>query len=560
MSRARTSAPPEEFIGPLPPPKILRRQLPVVESEAVLVPARMINEVLYCERLAYLEWVQGEFEHNHFTIDGREVHRKVDQAPQRRRKKSKKASKTEEEATKEAPFQARSLWLSSERLGITAKLDVVDDVGEGRVAVVEYKRGSAPEIPEGAWLPERAQLCAQVLLARDAGLDCVSAEIYFAADRRRVPIAIDDALIEVTMGAVSRLRALRLRDEAPPPLVDSPKCSGCSLVGICLPDEVTLMRRLDGQEPAPPAGLGGTLELPFAPDITGPMERDPWGLAGGEPVVTRHELRRLVPARDDRVPLYVQAQGAQLRIDGEVLVVATKDGPIEARVANTSQVSLFGNIQVTAQAMRTLIDHGIPLSYFSYGGWFVGRTIGFESKNVELRVAQYAAAGDEALRLRLARRFVQAKIVNARTMLRRNAEGELDVDLFELKQLARKATEAASVESLLGIEGTAARRYFSCLPRMIKPSSARVAEFDMDGRNRRPPRDPVNAMLSLAYALLTKEWTVAVTSVGLDPMRCCAGTAITCSSRCSDAWIRSARNQRRVPCSWQVATKRTGES
>ncbi|MGZ6880853.1 MAG: CRISPR-associated protein Cas4, partial [Mycobacteriaceae bacterium] len=82
------------------------------------------------------------------------------------------------------PYQARSLWLSSERLGITAKIDVVEGAADGRVVPIEYKRGQAPELPEGAYLPERAQLCAQVLLLREHGYRCDDAAIYFAGSRR----------------------------------------------------------------------------------------------------------------------------------------------------------------------------------------------------------------------------------------------------------------------------------------------------------------------------------------------------------------------------------------
>src|SRR5690606_17267312 len=110
-----------------------------------LIPARMINEVLYCPRLMYLEWVQGEFEHNEFTLDGESVHRRADQP-----KGELPAPDGEYD-----PSVVRSLWLSSERLGITAKIDVVD-VGDDRtVTPIEYKRGKSPDLPERAYLPER---------------------------------------------------------------------------------------------------------------------------------------------------------------------------------------------------------------------------------------------------------------------------------------------------------------------------------------------------------------------------------------------------------------------
>jgi CRISPR-associated protein Cas1 len=188
---------------------------------------------------------------------------------------------------------------------------------------------------------------------------------------------------------------------------------------------------------------------------------DPWGLEGG----LERPVRRLFPARDDKLPLYVQAQGAMLRLDGERLIVQAKgEGTKETRLSNTSHVSLYGNVHVTTPALRKLMDRGIPLLFFSYGGWFSGQASGHDSKNVELRLAQYAATQDPARCLILAQTFVSSKILNCRTLLRRNHEKPDPVALSELKQLARKARHAESIESLLGIEGTAARRYFGEFP------------------------------------------------------------------------------------------------
>jgi CRISPR-associated protein Cas1 len=178
---------------------------------------------------------------------------------------------------------------------------------------------------------------------------------------------------------------------------------------------------------------------------------------------------------------------------------------------------VFGNVQLSTQALRALLSGGIPVGFFTTGGWFVGRTIANDTNNVELRVAQYRASLDEHFRLRIARTLVHNKILNQRTLLRRNHASPPATTLFELKQLARKAREASSRQSLLGIEGTAARVYFGELTGMLKGDAA-IATFDLDGRNRRPPRDPMNALLSFEYALLVKDWTIALQLVGLDPL------------------------------------------
>jgi CRISPR-associated protein Cas1 len=136
---------------------------------------------------------------------------------------------------------------------------------------------------------------------------------------------------------------------------------------------------------------------------------------------------------------------------------------------------------------------------------------------VELRRHQYEAATDPQRSLALARRFVRAKIANCRTLLRRNHPELSESLLRDLKADMDKAAEADRMDSLLGIEGTAAHRYFSAFGEMLHAGEDATTTFDFQQRNRRPPRDPVNAMLSFAYALLTREWTAVLQAVGFDP-------------------------------------------
>jgi CRISP-associated protein Cas1 len=505
--------------------KLLPRRLPLTGTPPDLVPARMINEALYCERLLYLEWAQGEFADNAFTVEGRATHKRADlpggQLPApppvepAGDPNGDGRSATERPPSTDRPYQARTLWLSSARLGITAKIDVVEADAGGNVIPIEYKRGKVPDLPEGAYLPERAQVCAQVLLLREHGYRCDHGEIYFAGSRKRVTIAIDDTLVATTLDAVARARVLTEVTESPAPLVDSPKCNGCSLVAICLPDEVNLLRGLEQGEideavaPAdPPAQAVAPLD--GAPG-------DPWDL-GTDPEPARR-LRRLHPASDEKLPLYVQDQGARIGLDGDCLVVRGRQGPsVTARLPNTSHVVLYGNVQVSAQAMRALLERSIPVSFLSYGGWYYGRAIGVESKNVELRLAQHRAASDPALCLRMARGFVASKIRNSRTLLRRNHTAPPLLVLTELEQLARKAERAEALDALLGLEGTAARSYFGAFTGMLKGEAGLSGAFDLDGRNRRPPKDPMNALLSFVYSLLTKDFALALSAVGLDAL------------------------------------------
>lgn len=436
-----------------------------------LLPARMVNEYVYCPRLAYLEWVQGEWDDSADTVEGRFAHRRVDVEA--------KTEVPEPAADAEAPRVARSLVLSSERLGVIARVDLVEFDGR-RAVPVDYKRGSAPDVEGGAYDPERVQLCLQGLLLRENGYDCDHGILYFAESRTRVTIPFDERLERAALEAVAGLRRLAESARLPPPLVDSPKCVRCSLAGICLPDEINRLTH---------------------PEIEG-------------------EVRRLVPARDDRVPLYVQEQGAVVSKRGERLVVSLKNEVLaEVRLMELSQVVLFGYAQVTTQALRAVCEREVPIVYLSRGGWFYGMTSGHAHKNIDLRIGQHRLI-ESGGGFAIARSLVSGKILNQRTLLRRNAEGLDRRVIGRLALYARQARHARDPASLLGIEGMAAHDYFGNFPRLFRGAGAWAGEvFAAEGRNRRPPRDEVNAVLSFLYALLTKECTVTAQSVGFEVYR-----------------------------------------
>lgn len=450
-------------------------ETPLSVAEEPLLPVRMLNEFAYCPRLAYLEWVQSEFADSADTVEGRFHHRRVDESPKRQPPKDESLSDDD------TVIHQRSLWLSSERLGLTAKLDLVEGVGNC-VAPVDYKRGKRPHVDKGAWEPERVQVCAQGLILRENGYECDGGFLYFVGSRERVAVTFDQELIERTLELIAEMRRMARGGALPPPLVDSPKCPRCSLVRICLPDEIGWLRQdhVDEEQAA-------------------------------------STVRRLLPGRNDALPLYVQQPGARVGKNGDCLKVMDHDEVLaEARLVEVSHLVLFGAVQVSTQVVQELCRREIPISYLSSGGWFYGITTSLMHKNVELRRRQYAAATNPSFCLGLAIRLVQAKILNCRTILRRNHSAAPETVLQDLKRDHVHAAQAQSLEELLGIEGTAARRYFSEFRGMLKTDGA-SPDFDFDGRNRRPPKDPVNALLSLAYAMLAREWTVTLHAVGLDP-------------------------------------------
>ncbi|OIO79173.1 MAG: CRISPR-associated endonuclease Cas4/Cas1 [Hydrogenophilaceae bacterium CG1_02_62_390] len=472
----------------MPDQRELSLAFPELDPEAPLIPVRMVNEYVYCPRLAYLMWVQSEWADSADTVEGRVKHKRVDAGN----------GKLPETPQEDERIHAQSVSLASLKLGITAKLDLVE--GEGSyVTPVDYKRGKRPHVDKGAYDPERVQICAQGLLLQEHGYECDSGVLYFVDSRERVRVMFDEILIEQTLASIHGLRGVAYAGHIPPPLEDSPKCPRCSLVGICLPDEVRFLNA-----------------APIMP-------------------------RPLAAKEEYAAPLYVQSPRAWLRKDEERIVVEVEKQKVgDARLREVSQVVVFGSTGMSTPLLHELMRREIPVSYHTYGGWFVGHTVGLGHRNVETRIHQYRASFDEHVCLRLARGWVAAKIANCRTLMRRNWRGEFgdDDEPFEtadkaandqgkppdellraLKEDAEHAGRAHALDELLGIEGIAARRYFQHFANLIKKDDDPTLSFDFMGRNRRPPKDPVNAMLSFAYAMLTREWHIALSAVGLDPYR-----------------------------------------
>lgn len=460
------------------------------------LPARMLNEFVYCPRLFFYEWVEGIFTHSADTVEGALRHEKLET-------KSDPLPPPDQESH----IHSRSVTLSSETHRLIARMDLTE--GEAGVVVpVDYKKGSPRDTDDGpeAWPADRVQLCAQALILRDNGYQCDKAVAYYHATRQRVRVAIDDGLAAETLRAIEDARALAFSAKIPGPLIDSPKCPRCSLVGICLPDETVLYESITEAVAEPQLSLfyGGAGGLASAAG------------RGDEPV------RRLIPARDDLRPLYVTGHGFIVGKTGEVLQIRERKKPVqEVRVGEISQVNVFGNVQFTAAALQGLCWAEKPIAHFSYGGWFYGLTQGLGLKNVFLRKRQFNLAEEPFFGLSVAREFVAAKIRNQRTLLRRNHLEPPPIALAQLKRYAEAALGAEDLGELLGIEGNAARIYFANFSGLLKADGDDGAptpfNFEFTRRNRRPPTDPVNALLSFAYSMLAKDLTIICHSVGFDP-------------------------------------------
>jgi CRISP-associated protein Cas1 len=465
-------------------------ELPRQDELPDYLPARMVNEFVYCPRLFFYEWVEGVFRESADTLEGSVQHQRVD--------KEGGELPPAEEAPEDLKTQA--ITLSSERLRVIAKMDVVQ-IEDGHARPIDYKRGRPADTSDGLglWPADRVQIVLQALILRESGYRCDEGIVYYRSTNQRVRVAITDELIAEAESAVANAWKTARQGLIPSPLVDSPKCPGCSLNAICLPDETNALGDRDEEDDG---------QLPLFSGRAFPRKPP------------RRELRRLIVPREDRKPVYLNTQGLRVGKSGDVLQVKEKDAiRQEVRLNEICQVNMMGNIQISTQAIQALCSAEVPVCYFSQGGWFYGITSGLTTKNVFLRQSQFRLATEEWFALRLARKLVAGKIRNQRVMMMRNHEEPSKLVLEQMREMAERAEGAVSLAELLGIEGNGARLYFGAFAGMIKQESVGgELGFDFTARNRRPPRDSVNALLSLAYSLLSKDLTVACAAVGFDPM------------------------------------------
>ena len=504
------------------------------EAEPQQIPARMMNEFVYCQRLFYYEFVEGVFVESVDTLRGAAIHQRVDSGngalPAAKTKKKtektteEKPSETADVSAKETEAQhnepetihSRSVQMGSERLGIVAKMDLVESKAQKddllsalEVCPVDYKAGAPKESEEAneLWDTDKMQLGLQALILRDNGYACNEGVIYYRATKQRVRLPITPELENWILQNIADAKRV-IAGPIPAPLVHSSKCVRCSLAPVCLPDETRMLSQTTTK-----IEVGVEAKNSESPQSTGEAPR------------------RLIAARDDTRPLYLNTPGYRVGCKDEVLTVKDKDKLIdEVRMRDVSHVALFGNVQISTQAIQSLCEQEVPVTYFSMGGWFYGITRGHAMKNVFLRMEQFRLAREEKTCLALARQFVHGKIRNHRTLLMRNHLEPPEAIIGKLKRASEDALAATSIEELLGIEGAAASQYFQQFGGMVKVeddlpglglsvenTKQRMFNFNFNHRNRRPPTDPVNAMLSLAYSMLAKDCTLAALAVGFDP-------------------------------------------
>jgi len=436
-------------------------------TDTPLIRVMALHALVYCERLFYLEEVEEIRVADGNVYAGRRLHDKLDKGP-----------------------DCYSLELASERLGLRGKADCVRRTS-GELLVFEHKRGRSKPGKE-AWPSDRLQALAYtLLLSEHTGETVQEARIRYHADNTTIKLNVDrEKAQEEVEAAVSLAMELRQSTERPPVSASEHQCRTCSLAPVCLPEEERF--------------------------VTG----------------DRKKARRLFPADDDRRVIHLVEQGAGIRKDGEQLVVTLPDGtrkPVPGKLV--SALVLHGNVQISTQAIHFCAANSIGVHWLSYGGFYVGAFSQGGGK-VQRRVRQFQALQGERLRFLLSCRLVRAKVENQLRYLLRATRGkdsqqrseEVTVGLDRLRSILKELSllfddaeqgALSSLDTIRGLEGKAGEIYFSLLPLLLKVEPVDFLAFS--GRNRRPPKDPFNALLSFGYALLYRDCMNGLLSVGLDP-------------------------------------------
>lgn len=422
-----------------------------------LIRVMALHALAYCERLFYLEEVEEIRVADERVYEGRCLH---EQIPEYSR--------------------IESLQLESESLGIYGKVDCVRREN-GEWIPFEYKKGRARIGADGratAWPSDELQIAAYAMLLEEhIGRPVSEGRIYYAADHRTVVIKIEENLRQQVLEAVERARQLRATTVRPEVTRNERLCTHCSLAPVCLPEEERLIRQPD------------------------------------------KKIVRLFPENREALDLHIVTPGATVRKNGDTIVIEKREGENETiPIEQVGSITLHGFVQITTQLLHTCAHRGIHVHWMTAGGKYVG-SLTQAAGGVQRRLRQYKGLTDESLKFYLAKRLVLAKVESQlRYILRQSRSTDLRNEIENKIEIIRKMIKniykSQQIEQLLGYEGMAGKAYFQCLASMLRNTEG---AFRFQGRSRRPPKDPVNALLSFLYGLLYRACVQAIVTVGLDP-------------------------------------------
>ena len=418
-----------------------------------------LHALAYCERLFYLEEVEELRVADASVYAGRRLH--------------------EELAADEGEIV--SLVLESDVLGLRGKVDCLRR-RDGYFIPYEHKRGRSAKSEAGsqAWPSDRIQVCAYTMLLEEhTGSMIDEARIRYHADNTTVRVMVDEQARADVRRAVARARELSRTVERPPVAENERLCLRCSLAPVCLPEEERLAKESDR-----------------------------------EPV-------RLFPPDKERQTLHVATHGARIGRSGETLTVTDGAGVKQTfPVRDIGEVVIHGYAQVSTQAIHLCAAQEVGVHWFTVGGNYVSGLVAGASP-VQRRIRQFEALRDPGLRFRLGRRLVNARASSQLGFLLRASRGKdrnalgIERAVGGIRNALRAASEAEGIDSLRGHEGDAGRHYFSAFRGLFREDLDDSLRFN--GRNRRPPRDRINALLSFGYSLLYRDVLQSIIAVGLEP-------------------------------------------
>lgn len=421
-----------------------------------LIRIMALHALVYCERLFYLEEVEEIRVADKAVYDGRRFH---EQMPEY--------------------VELTSYTLESHDLGIKGKVDCIR-TSDGRWIPFEYKKGHCRFEKKQVlpWPSDEIQVAAYAMLLEEHfGKNIPEARIYYAADHRTAIVSVDEVLRNKVRLAIDRAKELR-KSPFRPPITDNERlCARCSLAPVCLPEEERLIEE------------------------------------------NSREVPRYFPPDRDLLDLHIIKPGTNVRRSSGSIVVEDREGTKkEFPSQGLGSITIHGPSQVTSQAISLCATRGIHIHWMTGGGRYLG-SLAQSAGGTQRRLRQYAGLTNKELVLRLSRSLVKAKVeAQLRYILRltRGKDRSQFVEHIAAIRDALKKVGADNIdrENLLGYEGIAAKAYFACLGLLINADNSKIR---FDGRNRRPPKDPANALLSFLYSLLYRDCVQSIVTVGLDP-------------------------------------------
>lgn len=424
-------------------------------SDDPLIRVMALHALAYCERLFYLEEVEEIRVADHRVYAGRTLH----------------------EAEVGGGGKWESLTLESETWGIRGKVDFVR-YRDGGLVAFEHKRGRSRD--DEAWPSDRLQVIAYAaLLEEQLGKPVAEGRVHYHANNMTVRVPVDERARSDLRAAIQRARELSQTVQRPPVTENERLCAKCSLAPVCLPEEERLLRATDEEEPG--------------------------------------AIPRLFPQDDERRIVHVTGGGSRVSKSGEQIIVTPReDEPTKFPGRDVAAIVLHGAVQISSQAVHYAVAHDIGVHWLTGGGQYVGGLT--PPGGVQRRIRQFEGLRDADLVLRLAKKLVRAKVENQLRFLMRAGRGRepemrIDEAIKGMRAELRAIDGATDTETLRGHEGMSGRLYFSAMPELL---DQRQELMRFSGRNRRPPEDPFNAVLSFGYSLLYRDVMAAIVCVGLD--------------------------------------------